>query len=98
MNDQALDGAIGAIGVASIASLFLPGIESLWDAHPADGEQRRRLRTGETIYFLILGTAGLLQSLRSRSAFPLVFVLALGGVVCFTFERALAASRQADEG
>lgn len=92
MDSAALDGAIGAVGVASIASLFLPGIETLWDAHPADGEQKKRLRTGLGVYFLILASAGVLQSMRAKSAFPFVFVMLLGGVVAFTFERALAST------
>lgn len=89
LNDAALDGAIGAIGTVAIGSLLLPGIDQLWDAHPRDGVKRKQLRSGEQVYFLILATAGVLQSLRAKSIFPLVFVLALGAVVAFTFERAI---------
>lgn len=89
MNDAAIDAAAAAVGVVAIGSLLLPGIDQLWDSHPADGEQRKRLRTGESVYFLILASAGTLYALKSRSAFPLFVVLALGVVVSVTFERAL---------
>lgn len=98
MDDRALDGAVGALGTVAIASLFLPGISDLWDAHPADSDTRRRLRTGESVYLLILGTAGVLYSLRARSAFPLLFVVVLGGIVTLTFERAFRSTGDTDGG
>lgn len=93
MTEAAINGAIGVASVAGIAGLLLPSIDDAWNAHPDDGDTRRRLSTGECVYFLILITVGSLQSLKARSAFPLVFGLGLGAAVAFTYEHALHASK-----
>lgn len=98
MREASLEGAIGVASVASIAGLLLPSIDDAWNAHPADGETRRRVTTGEQVYFLILAVLGSLQSLKARSLFPLLFALALGGAVAWTYERALASQPGVPDG
>lgn len=90
MNDQALSGAISVASVAGVAGLLLPSIDNAWDAGRENGEMRKRLTSGEQVYFLILAAVGGLWSVKARSWFPLVFGLALGGAVAFTYERALS--------
>lgn len=89
MDNEALDATLQVVGVLSIASLFLPAIESTWDAKPGDDETRKRLRTGETVYLVVVTAAAGLAAVRSRSVFPLVFAAVLAGVVVATFERAM---------
>lgn len=97
-SQAALDGATGALGTVAIASLLLPGISDMWQAHPADQEQAKQLRTGEAVYFLVLGTAGVLYSAKARSIFPLLVVALIGGVVALTFERAFRHGGGGDDG
>lgn len=93
MDNSALDGAIGVVGVASIAGLLLPSIDEAWKAPPGDGETKHQIRAGEKVYFLTLLAVGTLQSMRHRSLFPLAFALALGATIAYTYEHALHASR-----
>lgn len=87
MNAAALDGAIGVASVAGIAGLLLPSIDAAWDNN--DPEIRKRVSSGEQVFFLIVATVASLQALKARSIFPLIFGAVLAGAIAFTYERAL---------
>lgn len=89
MNGAVIDAATAVVGTAGFAGLFLPNIEKAWNVSPADKSARMQYREGTRIYLGAIVAVGLMQSVKVKSAFPLVIGLVMAGAILYTYEKAL---------
>lgn len=88
--------SLPTVGLVGTLGLFLPSVDKSWTASPADGEYKRRLRSGERTYLLMTTALGLLAAYAFRTWTPLVLCVGLAVTVISVHEHALSCAATAD--
>jgi hypothetical protein len=85
---DAVSKALPVLGTVGIVGLFLPSIETAWQARPGEPDAGR-VRRGEQVYLGASVVIGLLAAYGQRSATPLVLCTGLGLLLVAVYEHAL---------
>lgn len=85
-----VNGALGVLSLVGAIGLFLPAVETAWDADPNDAKALH-VRRGELYYLATAAGLGLLASYGQGNAVPLALCLILAGTVVVMYEHALRA-------
>lgn len=89
MSPAAVGSALPVLGTVGIMGLFLPSIETAWNARPDDGADACKVRRGEQVYICSAVAVGLLAGYAQGSAVPVVLCAAFALLVVGVYEHAL---------
>lgn len=91
MSPAAVNQALPVLGTVGIMGLFLPSIETAWNAGSPHDADAKKVRRGEQVYLGAAVTIGALASYGQGSMVPLVLCSAFALLVLGVYEHALRA-------
>lgn len=81
MTPSEAQGAVGVVGTVAALGLFLPALDRVWEASPADPDTVQRVRVGQTLYLGTAAAVTLLAAYGQGNPAPFLFGFGLALVI-----------------